>query len=82
MKHNGNVSVVENKMETENGSEQRPRQTPPKQHGSDVTISVVNKQGDNGTDMVKDLERNVEVGGASTESVVKLGKSRMPMSRS
>ena len=47
MKHNGNVSVVENRLETESGLEPRP--PPPAQPGSDVTISVVNKQGDGGT---------------------------------
>ena len=42
MKHNGNISVVENRTE----------QPPPpgqRQRGSDVTISVVNKHGDSGT---------------------------------
>ena len=52
MKHNGNVSVVENRVETEGTSQQQQQQQqqqPAQQKpGSDVTISVVNKQGDNG----------------------------------
>ncbi|XP_037077815.1 uncharacterized protein LOC119098876 [Pollicipes pollicipes] len=46
MKHNGDVSVVENKLETE---DQPPQKAASQKPGSDVTISVVNKQGDSAT---------------------------------
>ena len=59
MKHNGNISVVENRVEPEGEPAQPPPPLPlppplpppaaPKQPGSDVTISVVNKQGNSGT---------------------------------
>ncbi|KAF0314214.1 Zinc finger protein 836 [Amphibalanus amphitrite] len=47
MKHNGNVSVVENRVETEGGPGQQQAQK--QRAASDVTISVVNKQGGNGS---------------------------------
>ncbi|XP_043225152.1 uncharacterized protein LOC122383099 [Amphibalanus amphitrite] len=49
MKHNGNVSVVENRVETEGGPGQQQAQTQKQRASSDVTISVVNKQGGNGS---------------------------------